>query len=155
VLAFLVLGFLVLVVGMILVAYGTAVRNRWGINLDVVFCPCCKVALSQLRIPTSLRQVLWGGYTCPGCGTEVDKWGRSVASPNETENGPSAGSLQEGGRSTLFSRLSDAPTSAWVIGATLLSLDLWYDLYHVGGFIIDGMILVGLLIWLLSSHNHS
>jgi hypothetical protein len=26
-----------------------------------------------------MRQALWGGSTCPSCGTEIDKWGRIAA----------------------------------------------------------------------------
>ena len=65
-------------VGMVLVVYGTIVKNQFGINLDGVSCPNCNKDLSQIRLPKSLRQVLWGGYTCPACGTEIDKWGRRI-----------------------------------------------------------------------------
>ena len=43
----------------------------------------------------------------------------------------------------------------WVIGATLLALNLWFDFYHSGGFILDGIILVSLSIWFLKSKNNS
>jgi len=66
-------------VGAALVAYGTLAENRWGINTDPVFCPRCKAPLPKLREPGSLRQALWGGWTCPVCGAGVDKWGREVA----------------------------------------------------------------------------
>jgi hypothetical protein len=61
-----------------LVVYGTFAKNRWGINLDPVSCPKCHVELSPVRKPKSLKQALWGGWTCDNCGTEVDKWGRVV-----------------------------------------------------------------------------
>jgi len=67
-----------LAVGMVLVIYGSIAKNRWGINLNEVFCPRCKTALPQVRKPQSFRQSLWGGCTCPNCGVEVDKWGREV-----------------------------------------------------------------------------
>lgn len=76
---FLAVIFFLLAVGGALVAYGTAAKNRWGINLEPVCCPRCKTALPRLRDPRSLRQALWGGWTCPGCGAGVDKWGREVA----------------------------------------------------------------------------
>jgi len=60
------------------VRYGTLVRNKWGINSDSVSCPRCNTALPQARKPRSLRQSLWGGWTCPNCGVEVDKWGREL-----------------------------------------------------------------------------
>ena len=66
-------------IGMVLVMYGTIAENRWGINLSAVSCPSCKTRLPQIRKPNSLRQAMWGGYTCPACGTEIDKWGRLLA----------------------------------------------------------------------------
>jgi hypothetical protein len=69
----------VLVLGMVLVVYGTVVKNNWGINLGHVHCPRCATQLPQVRKPTSFRQTLWGGYTCQTCGAEVDKWGRELA----------------------------------------------------------------------------
>jgi hypothetical protein len=36
------------------------------------------VTLPVVRRPTSLRQALWGGWTCKNCGAEVDRWGRKV-----------------------------------------------------------------------------
>lgn len=36
-----------LFVGIILVAYGTVVKNNWGINLDPVACPRCRTQLPQ------------------------------------------------------------------------------------------------------------
>jgi hypothetical protein len=68
---------LLTVVG-VLVIFGTIVKNSWGINLSPVSCPNCKAELPQVRIPTSFRQGLWGGNTCPNCGAEVDKWGRRL-----------------------------------------------------------------------------
>ena len=70
----------VLGVGMALVIYGTVTKNRWGISLEAVSCPRCTTVLPHVRRPRSLHQAIWGGYTCPTCGVEVDKWGREVAS---------------------------------------------------------------------------
>jgi hypothetical protein len=67
-----------LAVGMLLVAYGTIAKNRWGINLDPVSCPRCKSPLPRLREPQSFQQKAWGGWTCPVCGAGVDKWGREI-----------------------------------------------------------------------------
>ena len=41
-------------------------------------CPRCASELPQYRRPMSLKQALWGGWTCPGCGREVDRQGRAV-----------------------------------------------------------------------------
>jgi hypothetical protein len=68
----------VLGVGMVLVAYGTVARNRWGMNFDPVSCPRCKTPLPRLREARSFQQKAWGGWTCPICGAGVDKWGREI-----------------------------------------------------------------------------
>jgi hypothetical protein len=68
----------VLAVGFVAVIYGTLAKNRWGINSGSVSCPRCNSMLPQAREPRSLRQSMWGGWTCPNCGVEVDKWGREV-----------------------------------------------------------------------------
>jgi uncharacterized protein with PIN domain len=68
----------VLMAGLALVAWGTVAKNRWGINLQPNVCPRCKAALPQVRKPRSMRQMLWGGSTCPACGAEIDKWGREI-----------------------------------------------------------------------------
>jgi hypothetical protein len=58
------------------IIYGTSVRNKWGINVKRVSCPQCKTKLPLWRIPKSLHEGLWGGWTCHVCGTRIDKWGR-------------------------------------------------------------------------------
>ena len=63
--------------GMVLVVYGTVAKNKWGINLGEVSCPRCTTPLPMVRKPHSTRQAMWGGYTCPNCRAEVDKWGRA------------------------------------------------------------------------------
>ena len=68
----------VLVVGILLVAFGTVTKNRWGINLEPVNCPACGSAMPKVRRPESLKQTLWGGGTCGKCGSEMDKWGRVI-----------------------------------------------------------------------------
>lgn len=74
----LIVVFGLLAIGMVLVVYGTVAKNKWGINLSPVSCPRCKASLPQVRRPTSLRQAMWGGYVCPACGAQVDKWGRQI-----------------------------------------------------------------------------
>lgn len=53
-------------------------RGRWGINARQTFCSECGSPLPRItvRIPTSWRQALWGGWTCAECGFDLDKWGR-------------------------------------------------------------------------------
>jgi hypothetical protein len=67
---------------LLLIVYGTVVKNKWGINLRRVSCPTCGTQMGQLRMPKSGKQAIWGGWTCPNCQSEVDKWGR----PTTTEN---------------------------------------------------------------------
>jgi len=68
----------VLFLGILLVAIGTVTKNGWGINLEPVNCPTCGSPTPQVRRPKSLRQSLWGGWTCGKCGCEMDKWGRPI-----------------------------------------------------------------------------
>jgi hypothetical protein len=61
-------------------------RGRWGINLQGLGgadCPRCGESQPAVRVPRSLNQALWGGWTCPGCDSEIDKWGREV--PGESD----------------------------------------------------------------------
>lgn len=62
----------------ILVIWGTVAKNRWGISVAQMTCPGCVTPLARLRRPSSVRQALWGGYTCPSCHREIDKWGREI-----------------------------------------------------------------------------
>jgi hypothetical protein len=77
-----VIGFFVLVgillVGLVLVAHGTAAKNRWGMNLEPVHCPRCDERPPRGRRPHTLREMLWGGWTCRSCGCPIDKWGRQM-----------------------------------------------------------------------------
>jgi hypothetical protein len=76
------LAFLVgLAVGVVLMVYGTIAKNRWGVNLRRVQCPNCATVMGRVRMPTSGEQAMWGGYTCPACNCELDKWGRRIARP--------------------------------------------------------------------------
>ena len=66
-------------VGVMLVIHGTIVKNRWGVNLRRVQCPTCATVMGRVRMPTSGQQAMRGGYTCPTCKCELDKWGRPIA----------------------------------------------------------------------------
>lgn len=70
-----------LAIGLVLVIHGTIVKNRWGINLRRVECPNCGTVMGRVRVPTSGEQAMWGGYTCPTCKSELDKWGRRITRP--------------------------------------------------------------------------
>jgi hypothetical protein len=74
---FLVVASLVLL-GILFVAFGTVAMNRWGINPKSVNCPAYGSPTPQVRQPKSWRRVLWGGWTCERCGSEMDNWGRLI-----------------------------------------------------------------------------
>jgi hypothetical protein len=48
-----------------------AARNRRS-------CPRCSTEMPMLRRPTSAKQALWGGWSCPSCGQEMDRRGRAI-----------------------------------------------------------------------------
>ncbi len=41
-------------------------------------CPDCQYLLPRFRVPKDSRQALWGGWTCPECGCQVDRKGRKI-----------------------------------------------------------------------------
>ncbi len=59
--------------GLIVLILGLGMSLFMRIN-----CPDCGERLSHFRRPTSLKQALWGGYTCLRCGCEVDGRGHKV-----------------------------------------------------------------------------
>lgn len=129
-------------VGLLLVVYGTVARNRWGINLAKVSCPNCNTPLTGTRTQKtrSLKQAMWGGYTCPVCGAEVDKWGRQAPRRDKLQDESKNFWTKE--RNIRFQRPGNIPALFWVLGGTLIVLDLWWNLYHPHGFVLDAMFLV-------------
>ena len=75
---------------MLLIVIQTKRRSgNWGLNLhsireiikgkpllQKVACPKCGREQQDFRRPTNLTEILWGGWTCPDCGTKMDKWGQ-------------------------------------------------------------------------------
>lgn len=68
----------------------TARSGKWGINLNSVWdivqgkgllrkvtCPKCGREQEPRGKWVSPIKFLWGGRTCPNCGTSMDQWGRS------------------------------------------------------------------------------
>jgi hypothetical protein len=53
-------------------------KSQLGINLKKVHCPVCKYEMPAIRKPKNFRQAMWGGWTCPNCTAEVDKWGKVI-----------------------------------------------------------------------------
>jgi hypothetical protein len=54
-------------------------ESIWGINLASPSCPECGSELDAITEPTSIRQLIWGGWTCRDCGCELDKWGWPIS----------------------------------------------------------------------------
>jgi hypothetical protein len=116
---------------LLLVRYGTLSRNRWGINRAAVSCPNCHAPLTGTQDTRSLSQVMWGGFTCPACRTEVDKWGRRIVAPRN---------FWTKERRISFARFRNSPVS-WIFAGMLIVLDVWWNLYHPRGFVVDAMVL--------------
>lgn len=134
----------ILLFGSVLVMYGTAVKNRWGINPNGASCLACGSALPIQRAPRTIPQALWGGGTCAGCGAAVDKWGRPLggriafaASSGEREGGRTAGKPAEPGAKRPF---WNTPWF-WIIPVLGLALDAWLS----GAVLIDGLIAAALV----------
>ncbi len=45
-------------------------------------CPECGTPAPKVRKPANRRQMLWGGWTCAECGSELDRRGRKVRAPD-------------------------------------------------------------------------
>ena len=67
-----------LLIPIVILVHGTAAKSKWGVNLTPPQCPRCHTAMPAFRVPKSLKQTLWGGWTCPNCACEIDKWGREI-----------------------------------------------------------------------------
>ncbi len=83
VIALLALGLLSLVVFGIFILLGGKSARDAARNIDnyAVYsshgrvCPRCQAPLPTARMPTNMRQFLFGGWTCKRCGAELDKQG--------------------------------------------------------------------------------
>lgn len=65
---------------------GAALLRLWpktgklGINIDEIHCSQCDEVQPKVRKPANLRQILWGGWTCEKCVTEMDECGARINS---------------------------------------------------------------------------
>lgn len=41
-------------------------------------CPGCGQKVPRFRKPSSARQAMWGGWTCPNCGCQMNRKGRRL-----------------------------------------------------------------------------
>lgn len=62
-----------LVFGAVLAA---AVLLFFAMSRKPVKCPSCGREQPKVRQPRTLDQAMWGGYTCQGCGAELDARGK-------------------------------------------------------------------------------
>ncbi|GMM87027.1 hypothetical protein MTsN2n4_42570 [Pseudoalteromonas sp. MTN2-4] len=53
--------------------------SNMEINLSKVNCPKCSAKMPALRIPKSVQQLMWGGWTCPKCNCNMDKFGKELS----------------------------------------------------------------------------
>ncbi|HWV55004.1 hypothetical protein [Pseudorhodoplanes sp.] len=48
-------------------------------NFAAIRCPNCATPQPFWRRPNSFRQLMWGGWTCANCGTEMDRHGNATS----------------------------------------------------------------------------
>jgi len=51
----------------------------WTLLQKPKTCAECGAPVPKIRKPANRRQMLWGGWTCPQCGCEMDRRGRKVS----------------------------------------------------------------------------
>jgi len=47
-------------------------------RLHPISCPRCATLMPTFRRPASVKQALWGGWSCPNCGCEIDRSGDAM-----------------------------------------------------------------------------
>ena len=62
----------ILGLALVLLIFGSLTRSRWAL----VTCPKCGAHVPMFQWPTSINQLLRGGWTCPVCGYHLDRSGR-------------------------------------------------------------------------------
>lgn len=53
-------------------------RHLIGFHFGTINCPKCTEPVPKTRKPRSVRQELYGGWTCQACGAEMDKNGTDI-----------------------------------------------------------------------------
>jgi hypothetical protein len=61
------------------------VKRRQSGELEGPACPWCRRSLPVLRKPKTARQLFFGGWICPHCEAESDRWGQLLR-PGRTEH---------------------------------------------------------------------
>ena len=75
------IGFFVVVMVIVAIVFWilTKQKSRWGITFSRKPCPRCGTMPPAVRVPKSVDEAVWGGWTCPKCGCKCDKYGREHA----------------------------------------------------------------------------
>lgn len=47
----------------------------WGLCMPRKSCPGCNKALPRARMPSSVRQAMLGGWSCPSCNSRIARDG--------------------------------------------------------------------------------
>jgi hypothetical protein len=86
-------------------------------------CTECGAPLPEIRKPANWRQAVWGGWTCPECGVEFDRWGRVISGIEAAASDPGGLAVSDGklrvlrpdlyGVSGLVHRLREKFGLAW------------------------------------------
>jgi hypothetical protein len=67
-------------IGMLVGGIGAGVvLLLFAMSRKPVKCPACGREQPNIRKPTSMEQAMWGGYTCEGCGAEMNSRGKLKA----------------------------------------------------------------------------
>ena len=56
-----------------------AVLLFFAMSRKAINCPSCGRELPKIRKPANMEQAMWGGYTCEGCGAQLDARGKPKA----------------------------------------------------------------------------
>lgn len=81
---------LLLVIGF-LVALGFLKRKVGKPLPPASHCQACGEASPGLRAPNSVNQALWGGWTCAGCGANLNAQGEPIGGPSRPPSTPLRG----------------------------------------------------------------
>lgn len=68
------------VVALVMLAFfaGLVLFMKYALRNRSTQAPCPKCGRALTRAPEKPGQVMWSGWRCEGCNTELDKWGRIV-----------------------------------------------------------------------------
>lgn len=67
-------------IGMLVGGIGAGVvLLLFAMSRKPVKCPSCGREQPKVRKPTSMEQAMWGGFTCAGCGAEMNARGKLKA----------------------------------------------------------------------------